>query len=51
MKLELDVWQELWDRAGSRGLDNWYELPETAEFELGPEQDLAAPVSEAEEGG
>ncbi len=36
---------------GAGGLDNWHELPETAESELGPEQDIAAPVSEAEEGG
>ena len=27
MKWELDLWYELWDRAGSRGLDTWYELP------------------------
>ena len=26
MKWELDLWYELWDRAGSQGLDNWYEL-------------------------
>ncbi len=25
MKWELDLWYELWDRAGSQGLDNWYE--------------------------
>lgn len=24
---ELDLWYELWDRAGSQGLDTWYELP------------------------
>ena len=51
MKLELDVWQELWDRAGSRGLDNWHELPETAEAESGPEQNIVASVSEAKDGG
>ena len=22
---ELDLWYELWDRAGSQGLDTWYE--------------------------
>jgi hypothetical protein len=27
MKWELDLWYELWDRAGSQGLDTWYELP------------------------
>ena len=28
MKWELDLWYELWDRAGSQGLDTWYELPD-----------------------
>ena len=27
MKSELDLWYEMWDRAGSQGLDTWYELP------------------------
>jgi len=26
MKRDLDLWYELWDRAGSQGLDTWYEL-------------------------
>ena len=26
MKWELDLWYELWDRAGSQGLDNWYDV-------------------------
>jgi hypothetical protein len=26
MKWELDLWYELWDRAGSQGLDTWYEI-------------------------
>ena len=26
MKWELDLWYELCDKAGSQGLDNWYEL-------------------------
>jgi hypothetical protein len=26
MKWDLDLWYELWDRAGSQGLDNWYDL-------------------------
>ncbi len=26
-KWELDLWYEMWDRAGSQGLDTWYELP------------------------
>jgi hypothetical protein len=27
LKWELDLWYEMWDRAGSQGLDTWYELP------------------------
>ena len=26
MKWDLDLWYELWERAGSQGLDTWYEL-------------------------
>ncbi|HET7479086.1 MAG TPA: hypothetical protein VFJ72_06180 [Rubrobacteraceae bacterium] len=26
MKRELDPWYELWERVGSEGLDNWYEV-------------------------
>ena len=26
MKWELDLWYELWDRAGSHGLDTWHEI-------------------------
>ncbi len=26
MKWELDLWYELWDRAGSQGLDTWHEM-------------------------
>jgi hypothetical protein len=29
MKLALDVWYELWEEAGSRGLDTWYALGES----------------------
>ena len=25
MKWELDYWYELWDRAGSQGLDTWFD--------------------------
>ena len=28
MRWELDLWYEMWDRAGSQGLDTWYELPD-----------------------
>ena len=26
MKWDLDLWYELWDRAGRQGLDTWYDL-------------------------
>lgn len=26
MKWELDLWNEMWDRAGSQGLDTWYPI-------------------------
>ena len=26
MKWDLDLWYELWERAGSQGLDTWYDL-------------------------
>jgi hypothetical protein len=26
MKWDLDLWYELWDKAGSQGLDTWYDL-------------------------
>jgi len=26
MKWELDLWYELWDRAGSQGLDTWHDV-------------------------
>ncbi len=29
MKWELDLRYEMWERAGSQGLDTWYELPRT----------------------
>ncbi|MBA2534921.1 MAG: hypothetical protein H0V21_07905 [Rubrobacter sp.] len=40
MKWELDLWYELWDRAGSQGLDNWYEL--RGEGRDGQAHDLAS---------
>jgi hypothetical protein len=35
LKWELDLWYELWDRAGSQGLDTWYD-PRTAGVEGQP---------------
>lgn len=26
VKWELDLWYEMWDRAGSQGLDTWYDM-------------------------
>lgn len=26
VKWELDLWYDLWDRAGSQGLDTWYDI-------------------------
>jgi len=51
MKLELDIWRELWDRAGSRGLVMWYELPETVEDEAESDLSLAKLVDKDCEGG
>ncbi len=28
LRWELDLWNEMWERAGSRRLDTWYELPD-----------------------
>ncbi len=40
MKWELDLWYELWDRAGSQGLDTWYDL--RGEGRDGQAHDLAS---------
>jgi hypothetical protein len=26
VKSELDLWYEMWDRAGGQGLDTWYDM-------------------------
>lgn len=41
MERELDLWYELWDRAGRQGLDTWYELPDEVRDRLasGPDTD------------
>ena len=38
VKWELDLWYEMWDRAGSQGLDTWYEIRgrTTSEDETSP---------------
>jgi hypothetical protein len=35
VKWELDLWYELWDRAGSQGLDTWYDMTGTMKGEDG----------------
>ena len=34
MKWELDLWNEMWDRAGSQGLDTWYPIGGRVEREV-----------------
>ena len=54
MKLELDLWYELWDRAGSHGLDTWYEAEEpkpALNREPGTNGGTAAPGTEPGETG
>ena len=46
----MDVWRELWERAGSQGLDVWYELPEMS-GEAEPEPGHVGRVAESYEGG
>jgi hypothetical protein len=46
MKWELDLWYELWDRAGSQGLDTWYEFRN--EMHDGPAA-VGAPEAEGSE--
>jgi hypothetical protein len=60
VKWELDLWYEMWDRAGSQGLDTWYELPRAKGTRDGRGANLATEidgldvttsVSEPAEGG
>jgi len=51
VKWELDLWYELWDRAGSQGLDTWYD-PRGAGGEAKiPEVPDAGDATEAEPEG
>jgi hypothetical protein len=36
VKWELDLWNEIWDRAGSQGLDTWYPIGGRVEREREP---------------
>ena len=47
VKWELDLWYELWDRAGSQGLDTWY-APRAAGVEGHPP--AAADTGDATDG-
>ena len=48
MKWELDLWYELWDRAGSQGLDTWHETKHEPRSEGTPDVPLA-PVGGTDE--
>ena len=50
VKWELDFWYELWDRAGSQGLDTWYDPREGEEGQAIPPPD-ASDVPEGEPEG
>jgi hypothetical protein len=51
VKWELDLWYEMWDRAGSQGLDNWYPLPENAERKSEPDPEGVGGAPPVEPGG
>ena len=44
VKWELDLWYEMWDRAGSQGLDTWYELPRARRTRDGRSAALATEI-------
>ena len=48
MKWVLDLWYELWDRAGSQGLDTWYDLRGEARdgLDTGPALDAGSEIIE-----
>ena len=49
---ELDLWYEIWDRAGSEGLDTWHEMPEKqAPGAANPAPDVAGGGPGKAEGG
>ena len=51
VKWELDLWYEMWNRAGSEGLDTWHELPERQAVAGGSFPDVSLGSSEHSEGG
>jgi hypothetical protein len=36
VRSELDLWFEMWDRAGSQGLDTWYDIRGRLKDKPGP---------------
>jgi hypothetical protein len=57
VKWELDLWNEMWDRAGSQGLDTWYPIGGRVEREVesnsahGPNVDGTGGVPPVDPGG
>jgi hypothetical protein len=43
MKWELDLWYELWDRAGSQGLDTWHDIRGDVRDDPGRTSDAGGP--------
>jgi hypothetical protein len=46
MKWELDLWYELWDRAGSQGLDTWHDIRGDARDDPGRTSDAGREIGE-----
>lgn len=49
MKWELDLWYELWDRAGSQGLDTWHDPRGLGKEDVSPPNPDATTDGEPEE--
>jgi len=50
VKWELDLWYELWDRAGSQGLDTWHDLRHEPGSEGVPDVPPAAGITDETSG-
>ena len=50
VKWELDSWYELWDRAGSQGLDTWYDPRGGGGGDLCPPSDTGGVADDEPEG-
>ena len=51
VKWELDLWYELWDRAGSQGLNTWYDPRAAAVEGQPPAAAIAGEVADIEPEG